>query len=210
MGVFRTFAFWGLFVLVMAVRTEAVPKLFVRNLELLGGQDGNLVIEGVINGEPTFGVTILVALSPRPGARGNVTFSPAPPVDITQVSDPWPDVGTFSAFDTDLSGSLTLNGSVDDNETFLADPLVFSGPLASFPITTSSNALGTWDVLLSTSEGDSKWEGAFTALLSGVIEIPGPEGAPAISTWGLLIATLLVLACGTVIIVDRRPRSQPV
>lgn len=210
MGVFRTFRFWGLFVLVMAVPTEAVPKLFVRNLELLGGQDGNLVIEGVINGEATFGVTILVAISPRPGARGEVFFSLAPPVDITQLSDPWPEVGTFTPYDTDLSGSLTLNGSVDDNDKFLADPLVFSGPLASFPITTSNNALGTWDVLLSTSQGDSKWEGASTALLSGVIEVPGPEFAPAISTWGLIIATLLVLAGGTVIIKDRRPPALPI
>ncbi len=149
--------------------------LTVNSFNLPPGGPGDLVVSGTVNGQGVFGVTILVEIIPRAGAIGTVTFTPAPPADIVQRGDPWSGVGTFTAFDTNTSGlSVTLNGSVDDNGTFVPGPVTFSGPLTAFPVVASSNAGGVWDVVLSTSSGDSTWEGAFTVLTAGTITVtPG-------------------------------------
>ena len=107
----------------------------------------------------------------REGAVGDVWFTPAPSTDIEQIGDPWDDAGIFSAYDTDLSFSDYLNGTVDDDGNYLPVSVVYSGPLSSFPVESSLDAAGTWDVSLSTSSGNSDWEAVETLLRHGTITI---------------------------------------
>lgn len=146
-------------------------SLSVQSKNAPPGSTVDLDVFGTLDGDTTFGVTILLELIPRAGTTGTVAFTTAPPVDIVQVGDPWPGAGTFSAFDTDSTGSTTLNGSVDDNGTFVAGSVTFSGVLSSFPIAISLDAAGTWDVLLTTSVGDSSWEGILTGLIDGTVTV---------------------------------------
>jgi hypothetical protein len=148
-------------------------ELFVINATMSPGTTGGVIVAGTINGESTFGVTIIAELIPRGGNIGTVTFTPAPPIDITQAGDPWPGAGTFTPFDSDAggTGSALVNGSVDDNGTFIPGAATFSGALSSFPIVASANAGGVWDVVLSTSGGDSGWEGLPTTLRAGTITV---------------------------------------
>ena len=148
-----------------------LPSLSAGDVALVPGGSGYVVISGDIDGNATFGVTIMAEIVPRPENTGTVTFTPAPTVDIFQLDDPWPGAGAFSPFDTDLTGSMTLNGSVDDNGTFLKEPLVFSGALAAFPVVASADAEGIWDVVLSTSVGGSSWEGVGKILVPGTVRI---------------------------------------
>jgi hypothetical protein len=145
--------------------------LGVNGLVMPPGRTAQVTVFGEIKGEVTFGVTILVELSPRAGSVGSLAFTPVPPSDISQIEDPWPGAGTFSPFDTWSTGSDLLNGAVDDNGTFLPANTIFQGPLASFPVTASDTAWGVWDVLLATSVGDSGWEGVPTILGSATITV---------------------------------------
>lgn len=146
----------------LTVVSKAMPPAAVTNVEVFGE----------INGESTIGVTILLEISPRVGNTGSLTFTPSPPSDIVQIGDPWPGEGTFSPFDTDVPGfSDTLNGSVDDNGSFTFGAVKFSSILTAFPIQATADATGIWDIRLSTSAGDSNWEGLTTALSHGTIEI---------------------------------------
>ena len=167
-----------LFCMITGAHLAAGADLSVADLALPPGESGKLIVSGQIAGDATFGVTILLEIVPRDGSLGSVSFTPATgpgEVDIVQVGDPWPGVGSFTAFDTDPTpggtGSPLFNGSIDDNGTFLPEPLTFTGPLAGFPIIASSDARGVWDVLLSTSVGDSLWEGVSTTLIGGVITV---------------------------------------
>lgn len=154
----------------------SVAELSVGHLDLAHGGSAAVVVSGRIANFDTYGVNILLELIPRAGGTGTVTFTVAPPVDIIQEGDPWPSLGTFTAFDTDSTPSLLLNGSLDDNGTFIPGPTVFEGPLASFPVTASSGAGGIWDVVLSTSSGDSGWEGIATILFDGTITVAPAVG----------------------------------
>ena len=189
----------ALFCGVLAGMVAADPaELAVSDLHMIPDSTADLIIWGSIAGQSTFGVTVQVEIVARGGARGAIRFTPAPPVDIEQIGDPWPGVGTFSAFDTDLTSSDTLNGSVDDNGTFVAEPTTFTGQLTAFPIVASADARGVWDVTLSTSQGDSSWEGIPTVLIPGTITVSSDPAAPAVSSWGLIVMTLLALAAGTI------------
>jgi hypothetical protein len=159
--------------LLAAAPSLRAAELSVSHVVMLPDATANVVVSGSISGELAFGVTILVELVPRPGAVGTVEFSAAPPSDITQLGDPWPGVGTFSAFDTDQTGSATLNGAVDDNGTFSEAAVTFVGSLAQFPIVASAGSNGVWDVVLSTSAGDSQWEGSSvtTTLVAGTVSV---------------------------------------
>jgi hypothetical protein len=151
--------------------------LTAEDLVVQPGTSGQLRVSGNIAGASTFGITILVELVSRPGNIGTLTFTPSPPPDIVQLGDPWPGTGTFSGFDTDAPGfAATLNGSVDDNGNFVAAPVTFSGVLAGFPVSASPDAGGTWDVVLTTTGGDSTWEGVTTTLNAGVISVPPSVG----------------------------------
>ncbi|RME40337.1 MAG: hypothetical protein D6788_03530, partial [Planctomycetota bacterium] len=165
----------GLFI--VAVLLAAGPlqaaELSVTSISLTPGGTGTVVVAGNIAGESTFGYTILVELVPRAGNTGTVTFTPAPPVDVTEINDPWPGAGTFSPFDTDSSGSLTQNGAVSDNGTFVPGALTFTGDLAGFPVVASTDASGTWDVVLTTASGTSSWEGLTTTLIAGTVTVAG-------------------------------------
>jgi len=159
--------------LALCASTARAADLSVGNVIMQPGTSSNVTVSGAISGESSFGVTILVELIPRAGTTGTLTYTAAPPTDIAQVGDPWPSVGTFGGFDTDQTGSATLNGSVDDNGTFVEAPITFSGALSRFPVTASAGATGVWDVVLSTSSGDSLWEGATVVsnLISGTVTV---------------------------------------
>lgn len=162
---------------------------------------GEVIVSGAIDAESTYAVTIMVEIVPRPGNTGIVEFTRAigklpaqrsqvsvhhragrpdevrvtkarrPDVDVVQIGDPWPNRGTFSPFDTDETTAATLNGSIDDNGTFIGEPTGFSGALSVFPVRARSGAQGVWDVTLSTSRGDSSWEGVVTTLVGGTITV---------------------------------------
>ena len=147
-------------------------ELSVGNVAMVQSASSEIVISGDILSESTFGVTILIEITTRAGNTGTVTFTPSPTADITQAGDPWPGAGTFSTFDTDAAGfSSTINGSIDDNGTFISALVTFNGLLSNFPIVSSFDALGTWDVTLSTSVGGSSWEGLTTTLIDGTITV---------------------------------------
>ena len=105
-------AFAATVIFLPMARADAA-ELTAHNLTLMSGETSGVVVSGRIAGELTFGVNIMVEIVPRAGATGVVRFTPAPPVDIVQLGDPWPGLGVFNWFDTDVSYSETLNGSVD-------------------------------------------------------------------------------------------------
>lgn len=154
--------------------------LVVHDLIVAPGQMGDLLVSGSVANQGTFGVTILVELVPRPGNMGTVLFTPAPPVDVFQAGDAWPDAGIFSPFDTDSKGfSGTLNGAIDDSGALFCDgSLEFEGPLAGFPVFASGDAEGVWDAVLVTASGDSGWECVPTTLMSGTITVGAVAVAP--------------------------------
>ncbi len=154
----------------------SAATLTVEGLTLAYGDTADLVVSGQIAGFDTVGVTVQVEIVPRSGCTGTVEFTAPPPVDIVQEGDPWPGVGMFVAFDTDSTGSATLNGCVDDNGSFFPEPVVFSGALASFPVVASSDAGGIWDAVLSTSAGDSSWEEVPTTLVGATIWVAPAVG----------------------------------
>lgn len=164
----------------------SAATLEVNNITMVQGTSGYVVVSGGIAGEATMGLTIRLQIVPQAATTGTVAFTPAPTVDIVQLQDgdPWPGVGTFSAYDTDLTQSPTLNGSIDDkNDTFAATPLTFPTQggevdLVSFPVIASADALGVWDVFLSTSRGDSSWQSVPTTLTHGTITVYGPPDSP--------------------------------
>lgn len=165
------------------------------------GKSGLVTVSGSIQMESTYGVTVMVELVPRPGATGKLEFTTvranAPvgrgavvvearsgraghvrvttpvrrDVDVLQPGDAWPDQGSFTAFDTDRTGSPTLNGSVDDNGSFVPTAVSYGGPVSAFPVSASRNASGVWDVLLSTRAGVSSWEGLNTQLIAGTVTV---------------------------------------
>ena len=185
----------------LSATSVSAAELSLGNVYVRPNGEGRIVVSGSIDNEATFGVTIRIELVPRPGSVGTVEFTPveadvsaqrgsvsihhktgnpdevrvssatASDMDVVQAGDPWPNHGTFSPFDTDRSGSPTLNGVVDDNGTFIASAVVFSGALSAHPFRASADASGVWDVTLSTSRGSSGWEGVSTALSDAVIVI---------------------------------------
>ena len=182
-------------------------NMSIENVVLQAGETGRVVVEGKITGESTFGWTLMLEIHARQGNRGTVTFTPAlegtvlqrpvvhvdegwdgrtrvrleqqqrPDVDIAAMQDVWPDGGTFTPFDTQLTGSVTRNGAVDENGTFIPEAISFSGGLASFPIIASPTARGVWDVMLHTSAGTSDWEGIETIRIGGSIAVGVSECA---------------------------------
>jgi len=185
-------------------------SLSVSSLEIVPGDHDVVVVSGDLNNLSTFGVTILIELVPRPESVGVVAFSTAPPVDVHQLGDPWPMAGTFSAFDTNtIPFSSSLNAAVDDDGRFLCDtPVTYSGPLVGFPIVSSGNASGVWDVHLSTRFGNSIWEcdtPVTTTLTSGTITVF--TDVPTTSTWALLVFALLLVSTASLMI--RSSRSPP-
>lgn len=196
--------------LLVGVPSLWAAELSVSDVAVRPGHTSTVVVSGSIHGESTFGLTVLVELVPRSGSVGRVMFTPQkatrfalaevyvteesrferasliafdPEVshgDIDRLGDAWPEMGSFTAFDTVRSGDLSLNGFVDDNGTFLSDATRFSGPLASLPVVAASDAEGVWDVRLSTRAGDSRWEGVATTLVAGTITVtPGACAADA-------------------------------
>ena len=154
-----------------ATVTVGTPAyLSVSELVLPANRIGYFAVYGEIEEEWTFGTTITLELSAQQRNEGSVVFTPAPPVDIVRLDDPWGGIGGFTPFDTDLAGATNFNGCIIDNGTFIPDPVVFAGALAAFAIETSADAAGTWDVTLF---GAASWEGVPTAYRQGTIRIAG-------------------------------------
>lgn len=175
--------------------------LSVNNLTMTAGDVGEVIASGEINEKATYGVTVLVEIITRAGNTGTVVFTPAPPVDIVSLGRPWGDSGTFTGYDThEFSFSETINGSVDDNGTYLSATLTFAGALVSIPVQASSDAQGVWDLQLSTSVGDSGWEKVVTTFSPGTITVTPNPDIPTVSQWGMAVLTLLVLTAGTLIL----------
>ncbi len=160
-----------LMVTLAAVGTSEAAEMSVSSLLMPPGSTVTLEINGDIAGESTFGLTVMVELVPQVGAVGTLEFTAEPPVDIIQLGDPWPGAGTFSAFDTLGTGSLVLNGAVDDNGTFLSGPVTFSGAIVGLPVFAGAGASGVWDVVLTTGIGASEWQGLVTTLIPGTITV---------------------------------------
>ncbi len=194
--------------LVILVLGWLVPCLGVRAADLSVNRvtmqpngAAEIIVSGNIDGEETFGWSVLLVLVPRAGAQGTLRFTSVPvstplkrasftirrhparfaavhldevqrPItDVRQLGYAWPEAGSFTSFDTDRTGADSMNGAVDDNGTFVKTPVAFSGALAAFPIQASHNAEGVWDVSLSTSVGDSAWEGVDTILKNGTVSV---------------------------------------
>lgn len=208
MFLFRIYVTGVQFLALTSAPPTSVTTLTTSDLTIASGESASVVVVGEILGESTYGVTILVEIAPRTGNTGTVVFTPAPPLDISQLGDPWPDVGTFVPFDTDLTGSPTRNGSVHDNGTFVPAPVTFSGALSAFPVQASADAGGVWDVLLSTAVGNSSWEGVATTLVSGTITVTSTNSVPAASGWGLAAFVLLLLSAAGVVIKRRGPHGS--
>lgn len=185
----------------LSANSGSAAELSLGNVHIRPNGESRVVVSGSIDNEATFGVTIRIELVPRPGSVGTVEFTPVEPgvtaqrgsisihrktgkpdevrissasasdMDVVQLDDPWPNQGTFSPFDTDRSGSPTLNGVVDDNGTFIPSAVVFSGSLSAHPFRASGDASGVWDVTLFTSHGSSGWEGLSTVLSDAIIVV---------------------------------------
>ena len=186
-----------------------LPTLSVSDLAMLAGDTDTVVVSGDIDGQSTFGVTIQVLIDPRPGNTGTVLFTPAPPPDVVQLGDPLPKLGTYTPYDTNITGWRTLNGSDDDNGDFVVRPVTFSGPLSGFPVHASQNADGVWDVLLSSYAGDSSWGALVTTLHHGTITVTGGQAIPTVSEWALIVFALLLIGAGVLVIAHRlEPRTD--
>ena len=150
------------------------------DVTLPAGRVSNVVVAGTLLGAETTGVTIVLELVASTEAAGTVSFTAAPPGDVEQLGDPWPDAGSFSVFDSDVTGSTALNGSVDDNGSFELTAVTYDGELSGFPVATSVDAAGAWNIRLcvgSCFDGDasSSWNGiptpVPTALDHGTLHI---------------------------------------
>ncbi len=188
----------ALMVIVTCHTSVMAAEMRVRDVMLKPNGSGSVRVWGSIEGKPTVGWTVLLEITPRAGSRGTVSFTPSElgqrpkyqvhqpiggrasivlqqsenmTVDIRQGDDVWPGAGTFSPFDTSRTKSVRLNGAVDDNGTFVAELMTFSGELSEFPIEVSATARGVWDVTLSTASGASSWEGVPTTLHHATITV---------------------------------------
>ncbi len=119
------------FVLLTSVGAPAAEaaSLSVQDLTLAAGDTAFAFVEGSVQDGSTFGVTIIVEIVRWPDSQGTLTFTPAPPTDIALAGTPWLGTGTFTPFDTDVSGSLLLNGAVVDNGKFVPSPVTYDGTL---------------------------------------------------------------------------------
>ena len=161
---------------------------------------------GTIADEQTFGIEVVMELVPRAGAHGSLVFTPAPPVDIFEMDDPWPGRGSFSPFDTDMAPGPRFNGFVGDDGVYLPAPVAFDGNLAAFPFEASGDAGGVWDVVLANSAGTSGWVNVPTTLVAGSVTVLG-DPIPATSSWTLAIMASVLLAGGLILV--RKPARAP-
>lgn len=163
--------------LIPASVTVTAVRLWASDLMLPAGRVAEIIVSGTCAGQETYGVNLFVELVARSGSAGTVTFTPAPPVDIEQRGDPWPLGGFFTEYDTNMAGfSESLNGSADDNGSFLPVPLTYSGPMSTFPVIASVGARGEWSIVLDAS-GSTWWDSEPvlpTALQHGVLRIVEP------------------------------------
>ncbi len=159
----------------------------VGDFTMAAGGRTEIFSSGWIDDIETIGVTVILEIVPRAGVTGSVQFTQAvgpEDVDISFLSDPWEGDGAFQAFDTDLSGSVARNGVVLSDGLLNIAPLVFSGPLAAFPVVASPDAGGVWDVMLClapcSAADSSAWESSVfvpTALLHGTVTaVPPGDG----------------------------------
>ena len=166
-------------------------ELSISSISMSPDTVDSLVLSSHIDGESTYAVTCLVEIIPRGGNTGTLVFTPEPPVDVVQLGDPWLGSGFFTAWDTLDTFSSTLNGSMMDDTFMVPAPVVYSGDLSGFPIVASADAEGVWDIALSTSLGDSSWEGVTTTLVAGtVLVVPEPSTMSLLAIGGICLLVL--------------------
>lgn len=153
-----------------------VAALAASDVWVPAGREAQIVVSGDLDDRNTFGVMILLELFALQGAVGTVQFTAAPPVDIVQAGDPWPNMGVFDPFDTDQKYlSSTRNGSVDDSGSFEAEAVTFRGALSAFPVEADPDASGAWIIrLVSGGETASSWVGLPTTLREATLWIVDP------------------------------------
>jgi len=150
------------------------------NLTLVQGQSGNIIISASVDGELVDGVTLVLEIEPTSGAIGSVTFTPAASAleeDIFEINRPFTG-GTVDSLDTNDTLSLLRNGLTHDSGTLPA-ATTFNAALATFPIITSSDADGLWNIKLSIDfpASSSQWHpgaNVITTLIEGTIAVAPP------------------------------------
>lgn len=162
------------------VSVTADVRLSVMDLVVPAGRVADILVSGSIQDQEAFGIQVILELEPRPDVVGALSFTLAPPVDITQLEDPWSFLGIFTPFDTDLAGeNPNLNGSLLDNGSTFKEFTTFEGEVASYPIISDMGTRGTWDVRMcvdacNTIGDKSHWvslDGLITSLRFGVVRV---------------------------------------
>lgn len=168
-----------------AVNVLCPACLIVTNVKMLAGRESVVFVSGEIVNQTTLGVTVTTEIIPGAESFGVIKYTPAPPVDVQEIENPWGGVGTFNAFDTDQSLSDAQNGSISVNGTL--DPVLtsFVGTISRFPIVADADAEGTWNIHLEIIDFVSTWDKIATSLMGGTIQIVEPfdgDGDQAIDT----------------------------
>lgn len=145
--------------------------LRVPDVWLPAGRVTGLRVEGELFGAASNGVSAVVRIAPGSGSVGTVMFTAA--ADTSAVEDPWPESGTFSAFQSGV-GAGAVNGFVNAAGEDVAGALEFDGALAMFPIVSSPGATGSWDVEFAAHQVRSGWESVATTLTNGVVHLVEP------------------------------------
>jgi hypothetical protein len=135
------------------------------------GSDAATALYGYLAGFETSGCTLHLEITDDTVTSGTVSFTPAPPTDIYSHYF----LFGFSLWDTDVTGSGTLNGGTS---------VFFGGAVQSahaqvalgFPVIASCDADGTWNLLLEdTAAGTTAWDdltvGVSTGLISGTVTV---------------------------------------
>lgn len=190
---------------VWAAQAQAAD-LIVWSVTMQPGMSTSVYVSGSITAESTYGLTVVAEIVPREGNVGELRFTSSPPVDVSAIQHPWPGVGGFTPYDTDLTYSRTLNGCIYDNGTFVPAPVDFEGTLVRFPVRATADARGVWDLVLSTSVADSNWEGLSTRLVSATVTVEPSDAVPTATGWGMIVMTLLIIAGGQIVLMRRSGR----
>jgi hypothetical protein len=168
------------------VAIAETARLWIPDVHVRPGQIADVMVFGELAGEETYSVTVLLVVESQDVEAGSVTFTPAPPEDIEPMDQPWPEGGSFDAFDTDTAGSVTWNGSIHDNGLFVVEPTDFLGPLALFPVIASEDAWGVWRIRFLEEQHPSSWEAVQTELVEGLVRMVGPGDGDASGSANML------------------------
>jgi len=203
----------------VGIPVSSEARLWALDVTVPSARIVDIPVWGEIDEKPTYGVVLQVELIPLDDAVGAVSFTPAPPSDIEQIGDPWPGAGQFTTYDTNVSGSAQLNGSVDDDGTFIPADVHYLGPLTAFPVSIGAGTSGSWKIRMCTGrcaavDGASKWEAGDpllvpTGLGHALLRVVSPGDGDASGAIDLRDASQLQ-ACFTGTVGPADPPAYPV